>query len=200
MQEKKLPKRGPILVNFVAWMIVASEIAFWVVIVLGLFTRYVLKQKKAGLLLLALTPVVDVVLLVVTSVDLYRGATATIPHALAAVYIGVSLAFGKSMIQWADEKFQQYVTKEGTPKPKLYGMEYAKHYAKSWFRHLFAYVIGAALLAGTIYFINDAERTASLWYILRLWTVVLGVDLLFTASYFLFPKKDKRGTVSKKDW
>lgn len=200
MQEKKLPKRGPILVNFVAWMIVACEIAFWVVIVLGLFTRYVFKQKKAGLFLLALTPVVDVVLLVVTSVDLYRGATATIPHALAAVYIGVSIAFGKSMIQWADEKFQQYVAKQGTAKPKLYGMEYAKHYAKSWFRHLFSYVIGAALLAGTIYFIHDAERTASLWHILRLWTVVLGIDLLITVSYFLFPKKDKRGTVSKKDW
>lgn len=177
--------------NFVAWLIVASEIAFWVVIILGLTVRYLFKQKKLGLLLLALTPVIDLLLLIITTVDLYRGAVASTAHAIAAVYIGVSIAFGKSMIEWADERFRYYVTKEG-PKPKaLYGMEHAKHYFKSWFRHALAYAIGAGLLAGSIYLIDDAPRTEALAGVLKLWTVVLGIDLIIALSHFTWPKKAK---------
>lgn len=67
--------------NFIAWMIVACEIGFWIVIVLGLFTRYVRKKDKLGLFFLALTPIIDLILLVITGLDLYWGATATIAHA-----------------------------------------------------------------------------------------------------------------------
>ncbi|BFH29845.1 hypothetical protein [Paenibacillus melissococcoides] len=177
--------------NFVAWAIVASEIGFWVVIVLGLFARYVLKRQKLGLILLALTPVIDLILLVATSIDLYGGATATTAHALAAVYIGISIGFGKSMIAWADERFRYYVAKQG-PKPlKRYGIDYAKHYLKSWIRHVLAYLIGAGLLFGLIYLINDAARTEAFSGVLRLWTAILGIDLLITTSYFIWPKKEK---------
>lgn len=172
-------------------MIVKCEIAFWVVIGLGLLTRYVFKQKKAGLFLLALTPFVDLLLLIITGVDLYRGAIATTAHGLAAVYIGVSIAFGKSMIQWADDKFQYYFTKQASGKPKRYGIEHAKHYAKSWLKHLFAFLIGAALLVAMIYFIDDPSRTNALLQITKLWTIVLGIDLLIAASYFIWPKKSK---------
>ncbi|TGV02783.1 hypothetical protein EN829_056635, partial [Mesorhizobium sp. M00.F.Ca.ET.186.01.1.1] len=121
--------------NWIAWMIVACEIGFWVVIALGLAVRYGLGKERLGLFILALTPVVDLVLLAVTSVDLYRGATATMAHALAAVYIGVSIAFGKGMIRWADDKFLSYVKKQPlAKKPKLYGMAYARSYAKGWFK------------------------------------------------------------------
>ncbi|MBG9582404.1 membrane protein, partial [Bacillus thuringiensis] len=59
--------------NVIAWLIVACEIGFWIVITLGLLTRYILKKNKLGLFFLALTPVIDLILLVVTGVDLYRG-------------------------------------------------------------------------------------------------------------------------------
>ncbi|MDW4075948.1 hypothetical protein QI255_12230, partial [Staphylococcus saprophyticus] len=88
--------------NFIVWLIIFCEVAFWVVILLGLVTRYILKQKTLGLLFLALTPVIDLIILITTSIDLMNGATAEIPHAIAAVYISVSLVFGKSMINWAD--------------------------------------------------------------------------------------------------
>lgn len=177
--------------NFVAWMIVASEIAFWVVILLGLIIRYVFKRKKLGLFFLALTPVIDLILLITTSVDLYRGATATKAHAIAAVYIGVSIAFGKSMVEWADERFRYYVTRQG-PKPlKRFGMEYAKHYLKSWGKHVLAYLLGAGLLAGLIYLINDPSRTEALSAVVKLWTLVLGIDLLIALSNFVWPKKAK---------
>lgn len=170
-------------------MIVICEIGFWVVIVLGLFTRYVLKKNKLGLFLLALTPVVDLILLIITGIDLYRGATATTAHAIAAVYIGISIGFGKSMIKWADERFRYYVTKEG-PKPiKLYGTEYSMHYLKGWGKHVLSYLIGAGILMGVIFLINDSTRTEALFRVLQIWTFVLGIDLIITISYFIWPRK-----------
>ena len=177
--------------NYIVWMIVACEIGFWVVIVLGLFSRYVLKKNKLGLFLLALTPVIDLILLLTTSLDLYRGATATIAHAIAAVYIGVSIASGKSMIKWADERFRYYVTKEGPAPIKLFEMEYAVHNLKGWGKHVLSYLIGAGLLVGVIFFINDSSRTEAMFEVLKVWTLVLGIDFIITISNFIWPKKKK---------
>ena len=92
--------------NFIAWMIVACEVAFWIVIILGLAIRYIFKKNRLSIFFFALTPLIDLLLLVLTSYDLYRGATATIAHGIAAIYIGVSVAYGKSMINWADSRFR----------------------------------------------------------------------------------------------
>lgn len=179
--------------NLIVWLIIACEIAFWVVIVSGLVVRYLLKRPKLGLFLLALTPVVDLILLLATGFDLYRGAVATTAHAIAAVYIGVSIAYGKSMIEWADQRFQYYVTKQG-PKPAVrYGMDHAKHYLKGWIRHVIAYAIGAGILVGLIYLINDPSRTEAMNGVLRIWTLALGIDLIITISYFIWPRQAKNG-------
>jgi hypothetical protein len=177
--------------NFIAWMIVACEIGFWIVIVLGLFTRYVLKKNKLGLFFLALTPVIDFILFITTSLDLFRGATATTAHGIAAVYIGVSIVFGKSMIKWADERFCYYVTKEGPIPLKLFGREHSWNYLKGWVKHVLSYLIGAGLLAGVIYLINDSSRTEALNGVLKLWTYVLGIDFIIAMTYFIWPKKKK---------
>ena len=170
-------------------MIVACEIGFWVVIVLGLVTRYVLKKNKLGLFFLALTPVIDLILLIIAGLDLYRGATSTTAHAIAAVYIGASIGFGKSMIKWADERFRYYVTKEGLKPIKLYGIEHSMHNLKGWGKHVLSYLIGAGLLVGIIFFINDASRTEALFNMLKVWTLALGIDLVITISYFIWPRK-----------
>ena len=177
--------------SLIAWLIVISEVGFWVLILAGLVTRYILKLKKIGLILLALTPVIDLILLVATSVDLYRGATASKVHAIAAIYIGVSIAFGKSMIQWADRHFQYYVMKQG-PKPvKRFGMDYAKHYFKSWGQHVLAYAIGAGILFALIFLIDAPSRTEVLDQFIKLWTLVLGIDFLIAISHFIWPKRAK---------
>ncbi|MEK3887997.1 hypothetical protein [Bacillus sp. FSL K6-3431] len=177
--------------SVVAWMIIACEIGFWVVILGGLLTRYIFKKKKLGLFLLALTPVIDLILLVITSMDLQRGATATQAHAIAAVYIGVSIAFGKSMIQWADERFLYYVTKQG-PKPmKRYGLEHANHGIIGWLRHVAAYLIGITILIGLILYIDNTNQTEALAGMVKIWSLALGIDFLISASYFIWPKKIK---------
>ncbi|WP_276358011.1 hypothetical protein [Cohnella caldifontis] len=177
--------------NVVAWWIAASEIAFWVVILSGLAARYALGRKKLGWFLLALTPVIDLVLLTVASMDLYRGSEATRAHGLAAVYIAVSLVFGKSMVRWADERFQHYVTKQG-PKPmKRYGLDHARHYFNGWVKHLLAYLLGSGLLFGLILWIGDPERTEALAGTWKLWSLVLAIDLMISATYFIWPRKAK---------
>ena len=53
----------------IKWIIVA-EIAFWIVIIAGLFARYIMKWKKTSMLLFMLTPLIDLALIALTVVDL----------------------------------------------------------------------------------------------------------------------------------
>ncbi|WP_274308188.1 hypothetical protein [Solibacillus daqui] len=177
--------------NFITWMIVACEIGFWIVILLGLITRYILKYERLGLFFLALTPVIDLILLIVTATDLYNGATATQVHAIAAIYLGVSIAFGKSMIHWADERFIYYIQKQG-PKPiRKTGYAYARHSMKGSLQHVLAYIIGAAFLVAMIYFINAPAKTEVFLETLKIWALVLGIDFVFSISYFIWPRPEK---------
>lgn len=179
----------------IAWLIIACEAAFWVVIGVGLTIRYVFQKEKAGLLFLALTPIIDLLLLAFTVTDIQRGASASIAHGIAAVYIGVSVAYGKSMIRWADETFRHYVLKEGSKPVSKTGFAFAKQDLKNAVRHVFAYVIGAGLLYGIVLLVGGGERTEALWQILRIWTLILGIDLVITASYFIWPKQSKKNAL-----
>ena len=177
--------------NFIAWTIIACEIGFWVVILAGLITRYIFNKKRLGLFFLALTPVIDLLLLLVTASDLYNGAVATQIHALAAIYLGVSIAFGKSMIRWADERFLYYVKKQGTKPVKKTGYAHARHSMKGSLQHVLAFIIGGAFLIAMIYLIGDAEKTEALFDMLRLWAIILAIDVIISLSYFIWPRPEK---------
>ena len=178
--------------NYLGWIIIACEVSFWVVILLGLMARYLLQLQKLGFLLLASTPIIDLLLIIITSIDLYRGATATLAHGIAAVYIGVSLAYGKSMINWMDEKLQFYIMKKPSAKPvKRYGIPFAKHYGKGFIKHVVAFTIGVAILEMMIIYIQDPQRTEALNTMVSVWLIVLAIDLYITTSYFIWPKKEK---------
>lgn len=175
--------------NFVAWTIVACEVGFWVFIIAGLVTRYIFNKKKMGLILLAMTPVVDLVLFIVTGVDLSRGAEPTFAHAIAPIYIAVSIVFGKSMIRWADERFLYYVKREGPKPPRRLGMDYAKHSMKSSLQHVLSFVIGGAMLLFMIYYMGTKVDTSTLQDTLQLWVIIVIVDVAFSATYFIFPRE-----------
>lgn len=175
----------------IGWLIVSAEIAFWIVIALGLIIRYVLKRKRLGLFFLALTQVIDLVLLIATTFDLYNGATATNVHAIAAIYLGVSIAFGKNMIAWADQKFTYYILKQGNKPRKKYGFEHARHEMKGSLRHLLAFFIGGAFIVGIHVFIGIPDRTVLMLDTLRIWAIIVVIDLVISASHFLWPKSVK---------
>src|SRR5687768_8051858 len=105
-------------------LIAACEVGFWVVLGAGLAARYLLRWRRVSTVLLICVPLVDVVLLTATIIDLSGGGSASTVHGLAAVYLGVSVAFGHSMMRWADQRFAHWFA-DGPPpvKPPKSGRE-----------------------------------------------------------------------------
>jgi hypothetical protein len=171
-------------------LIVAAEIAFWALLVSGLATRYLLRRPRLGLALLAATPVVDLVLLVATTIDLRQGGEAALPHALAAVYIGVSVAWGKRMVGWADVRFAHRFA--GGPPPERAartGRAHAARQRREWLRHLTAWGAGTALLGIGVLVAGDPDRSLALLNVAALWTLILAVDFAISFSYTLWPRR-----------
>ncbi|MEV4518201.1 hypothetical protein AB0K00_55755 [Dactylosporangium sp. NPDC049525] len=139
--------------------IIGCEIAFWIVLAAGLILRYPLRLPRAGAVALAAVPLVDLVLLIACAVDLHGGAIAGSRHALAALYLGFSVAFAHSMVRWADVRFAYHFA--GGPKPA----KPADKRTHEW--HLFglaaiAWAVTVALLGAGIWWIGDPARTAAL--------------------------------------
>ncbi|GAB1819558.1 hypothetical protein [Herbidospora sp. RD11066] len=134
------------------WLIIAAEAGFWILLAAGLYVRYGLRMRRASWALLALTPVLDIVLLVAAVADMRSGAVATWQHGLAGAYIAYSIVFGHRTITWADE----WVAR-GFKKPPKVLSEWA-----IWFRIAGAYTIMCLLLFGAIVMVGDAERTSAL--------------------------------------
>lgn len=175
--------------NLIAWSIVACEVGFCIVILLGLIARYLFNRERLGFFFLALVPILDLILILITAFDIGRGAKPTAAHAIAPLYLAVSVMFGKSMIRWADERFRYYLKREG-PKPlRRTGMDYAWHSFKGTLRHAGAFVIGGALLLAMMLYIGDPAKTEVFWQVLKTWVLVLGIDFAISVSYFIWQRK-----------
>lgn len=168
--------------------LVACEIGFWVFLVAGLVTRYVLRRPRASTLLLVLAPLVDVVLLVVTAISLKSGGTASSSHGLAALYIGFSVAFGHPLIRWADTRFAHRFA--GGPAPRrLAGAEYTRTCWTDAGRSLLAAVIAAAILGGLILWVGDPSRTQALVSVFPTLGIIVAAFTLWAVSYTFWPRK-----------
>lgn len=91
--------------NPLVLLVIACEIGFWVVLAAGLVARYPLRRPRLGGILLVCVPVVDLVLVTASVVDVARGTPPGFSHGLAAVYLGFTVAFGHSLVRWADVRF-----------------------------------------------------------------------------------------------
>ncbi len=170
--------------------IVACEVGFWVLLVLGLLARYLFRARRLGAALLISVPVVDVVLLAISVVDLRRGGEASIAHGLAAIYIGVSLAFGHQMVRWADQRVAHRFAGGPEPvRPPRAGGAHAAHQRRQWLRHLLAYLVAAAVLGGFTLLVGDVDRTLSLWGPMAPWGIAVVVDFLVSFSYTFAPRR-----------
>ncbi|MGO2658233.1 hypothetical protein [Mycetocola reblochoni] len=168
-------------------IIIACEIGFWVAIAAGLATRYLLRRPRVGAVLLAMAPVIDLVLLTATAVDLSRGATASWHHGLAAIYLGFSIAYGHRMIAWADVRFAHRFA-SGPPPVRLTGR---RHTLACWAdvaRSGLACAIAAAVVGALVLWVAAPERTAALESVFPLLGVVMTVELITAISYTLWPR------------
>jgi hypothetical protein len=175
-------------------MIIACEIGFWVVLAAGLAARYVFRARRLSTFLLVCVPLVDVVLLAVTAVDLRRGGAATASHGLAAIYIGVSVAFGHQMIDWADRHAARWFATgpagdDRRRKVRLTGRAHAAHERRQWLRHLLAYVIGVLTLGLLTLVAGGGSSVLPAWQPFTIWTIVVVIDFIVAFSYTLSPRK-----------
>ncbi len=171
-------------------LVVAAEAAFWLILVAGLLARYPLGRPRLGMALLVATPFVDLALLAATTIDLRRGGEAAFAHALAAVYIGVSVAWGGRIVSWADARFAHRFAGGPPPEPApRTGRAHAARQRAEWLRHLLAWAVGTALLGLGVLVVGDLDRTMALLNVAALWTIVLAVDFAISFSYTLWPRR-----------
>lgn len=154
-------------------LIAACEVGFWVVLGAGLLARYALRMRKLGAVLLVCTPLVDVVLLVATVVDLRSGGEAKAAHGLAAIYLGVSVAFGHSMLRWADQRMAHRFAGGPPPsRPPRYGAARVRHEWREWGKFALAWAVACSVMLLLMYVVGTPERTQALWGQVRGMTVV----------------------------
>lgn len=143
--------------------IITCEIAFWVFLAAGLAVRYLLRRPKLSKYVLLGSPLADLGLLVLSAVDLARGATATEAHAIAAAYISFTIVFGHGVIRWADVRFAHRFA--GGPAPKKVpkrGPERVRHEWREFGKAVLACAMASALIGLGVLMVGDSDRTRAL--------------------------------------
>jgi len=161
---------------FLYALIVGCEAAFWLLLVLGLAARYLLRREGLSRALLLSLPVVDLLLLVFTTADLKAGTPATNAHGLATAYVGFTVAFGSVAIRWADAHFA-FRFAGGPPPVKAPSIGWAavRYELALWLRSIVAWMIAMVLLIGLIAYIDDKAITEPLeqWFRIAFGSVLL---------------------------
>jgi hypothetical protein len=181
--------------NPIAAVIVLCEFGLWALLGAGLVARYLLRLRRLGAVLLAAIPLTDVVLVVAVLLDLHRGAAATTIHGLAGIYLGFSVAFGPSMVRWADRHFAHRFA--GGPKPHKPAKGSAEKYRavwQEWYKVVSAAAIASVTLLGLIVTVAGPEQEGPLYgWIGRVWLVV-GIWFLAGPAF-----EDRPGADSGRD-
>src|SRR5688572_20009779 len=134
--------------TYLYWLIVGCEAAFWLVLVLALAARYLLNRERVSRFLLFSLPVIDLLLLAFTALDLRAGTSATFAHGLATAYVGFTVAFGSRAVRWADPRFAHWFAGGPPPiKPPNHGWFAVRYDLELWLRCIVAWLITIVLLS-----------------------------------------------------
>lgn len=171
-------------------LIVVCEAGFWVLLAGGLALRYPAGMPRAGAAVLLLEPLLEVVLLVATAIDLKNGAEPDWKHGLAALYLGYTVAYGHYTISWIDGHAAHRFAGGPPPvKPPRFGLARAKHEGTLWLRTVLAAAVAAGLLQIAIWYVGDASRTGPLtdWQLTAVRAA--GIHGVIALTYAIWPKK-----------
>jgi hypothetical protein len=131
--------------------ILVAEAAFWIFLLGGLALRYLMKARRLSTVALAAVPLVDVVLVVLIASDAAQGAEPTQAHALATIYLGVTVAFGHPIIRRTDAWFRyRFVGGPKPIKPPKGSTAEVRALWREWLRVVVSALIAAACLLGMI--------------------------------------------------
>ncbi|AXI79797.1 hypothetical protein [Peterkaempfera bronchialis] len=180
-------------------LIIVCEVGFWVLLAAGLAVRYLLGMRRTSVALLLCEPLLEVLLLVFTAVDLKNGARPGWEHGLAALYVGFTVGYGHFTITWLDGHAAHRFAGAPRPvKPPRYGMARARHEGRLWLRSLLAGAVACGLLELAVRYVGDgaAAEPLRLWQLVALRTV--GVHGVIALTYLLWPKKAPVGESGKR--
>ncbi|MEV7193283.1 hypothetical protein AB0N81_15985 [Streptomyces sp. NPDC093510] len=180
-------------------LIVVCEVGFWVLLAAGLAARYLLRKPRLGIAILLCEPLLEVVLLVVTAVDLKNGADPSWKHGLAAVYIGYTVGHGHRTVKWLDGHAAHRFQGTPVPRPPRYGRPRALHEAKVWLGSVVGAAVASGLLLLAMWYVDDPDRTSSLQSWMSTAWRTAGIHGLIALSYTLFPKKDPAPAPRERD-
>ena len=153
-------------------VIIASEIAFWTLLVGGLYVRYALDRPRISALMLLAAASTDLVVLLVAGLDLAGGAAAQSSHVFAALAVAYSVAYARHLVAIADRFVLRRLGREvaESPKPPKAVRERA-----GWYRHARMWAVGVPLL-GAFYVLADDGR--ALGAAAGIWTAILVIDFV----------------------
>ncbi len=144
-------------------LIVACEVGFWIVLLLGLGARYLFRREALSRVLLLSLPLIDMLLLAFTAMDLRGGAAPTFAHGLAAAYIGFTVAFGGMAVGWADVHVAHRFAGGPAPaKSPSRGWPLVRYDLLLWARSLLACAITVALIEALVWFAGEGAATEAL--------------------------------------
>jgi hypothetical protein len=136
--------------NPLVLLIGACEVGFWVLLGAGLVARYLLRARRVSTVLLLLVPVLDIVLVSASLVDVALGSPPGLTHGLAGLYLGFTVAFGHVTIRWVDQRFAHRFAGGPPPvQPPRYGAAKVLHEWREWARLLLAWGVALAVMCAT---------------------------------------------------
>ncbi|MCH0538118.1 hypothetical protein I3F58_00775 [Streptomyces sp. MUM 203J] len=178
-------------------LIVACEVGFWVLLAAGLTARYLLRMPRTGAALLLCEPLLEIVLLIATAVDLRNGAEPSWAHGLAALYIGYTVGHGHRTVKWLDGHAAHRLG--GGPRPAgppRYGTARARYEGRLWLGTVVGAAVATVLLWAAIRYVDDPSRVAPLQdWTGTAWRVVFFHGLV-AATYAIWPRKAPAPEVS----
>lgn len=175
-------------------LIVLCEVGFWVLLAAGLALRYLAKKPRLGAAVLLCEPLLEVVLLVVTAIDLKNGAEPGMRHGLAAIYIGFTVGLGHSTIRWVDARVAHRFAGGPPPvRPPKYGMARAAHEWRVAARWTVAAATALVLLQAAVWYVGGDGDVSSLQAWQRKMLLLIGINVAVAGGYTIFPKREPAG-------
>ena len=162
-------------------VIVISEIAFWSLLVGGLYARYALDRPRLSALMLIAAASTDLVVLLVAALDLAGGAPAQTSHVFAALAVAYSVVYARHLVAIADRFVLRRLGREVAEPPRA---PKADRERTGWYRHARMWLVGVALLAGGYLIADEGEALAAA---AGIWTAILAIDFIVSFSYTLSP-------------
>ena len=168
-------------------VIIASEIAFWTLLVGGLYLRYAQDRTRLSAVLLLAAASTDLVVLAVAALDLAGGATAQTSHLIAAITVAYSVAYARRLVEIADRFVLRRLGRDVPEPPRA---PKARREREGWYRHARMWALGAPLLLAGYVLADDGEALVAG---AGIWTVILAIDFLVSFSYSLTERSTNPG-------